>query len=681
MRWNTGDDFIMYGKGFQIPEASLDMYGAPAVAWNEVIEKVEFIGLQGQGTFEVVGVNMTYDNDTVTIDSSDMPSLTDGTYEIKITKWNDIFGSGVKYYAYAGDYRCYDSGELYEGKRFILCVGEACGSDDDDGEDPIIYTKWKWKSPTGEIDAWYAPIDVRCTDIFYDGRLLSVSPITRGVSGSTGLYVSTEVSAELANTDMDISTKLAEYTLRNQVVQFWYGWQSEPEGWKEDLFKGYVYDYNLDGDVFRVKLKDVFTKWFEKSIPEYTITIEEFPNAKENAVNQLMPEVLGYASYTTGEAPGAVEALCVDTTTYKYLASRGSLKEVMEVYGDGTEISSSNYTVSYEDGGRTYITFDSDQEEKKITFNAKGYMHSDMNSSNGYVQNPAYIILFVLGFIIGVPYQDIDIQSFTELAEMAEDMGAEETGFFVLQYEKTAEQALAELLFTIGTYGYFRRDGRFTVLRKDISNFATDTTVFSQIDTIDNPKRGYNFTKFVNRIKAWWNWVASANLFQSSKTEKHQASIDFFEATVDDSKFNLPWTISEGVVNNRISEELYRKSYGPWTVEFSLPINWIGRLDLLDNFKLQDPYGVSLTGSGESGRYCYVDLTTIDVLGDSIHIIAKDLAWILSQYCILGDENSIANNWSGVTFEQRMYCYLCNEATDTFADGMPGKILIDENII
>ena len=681
----TGTDFEINGLGFALDDAWLNAYEWGTSNWKDHVWQIEFIGKQGQGTYTITtpvfpSLNWTITNTKITIPVAEMPNLPKGTYEIKLTKKNQpaIIPDAE---AYAGDWRSYDSGEMYEGKRLQLWVDDDGGNSPELPDDPVIYSKWKWKSPTGEVDAWYAPIDVKCTDIFYDGRLLSLSPITRGISGSTGLYVSTEVTAILANTDMDISTKLAEYTLKNQVVQFWHGWQSEPEVWKEDLFKGYVYDYALEGDRFIVKLKDIFTKWFEKSIPEYTINLEDYPNAKENAVNQLMPEVLGYASYTTGEAPGAVEALCVDTTTYKYLASRGSLKEVVEVYADGTAIDSGVYTISYEDGGRTFITFDNDQGEKKITFNAKGYMHVDMNSANGYIQNPAYIILFVLGFIIGVPYEDIDIQSFVDLATLAENMSAEETGFFVLQYEKSAEQALAELLFTIGSYGYFKRDGKFAVLRKDISNFATEIMVFSQIDTIDNPRRSYNFTKFVNRIKGWWNKVVTANIFQSSTTEEHQSSIDFFEATVDNSKFELPWTTGEGVVNNRVNEELYRKAYGPWSVEFSLPINWLGKLDLLDNFRLQDPYGVSLTGAGEAGRYCFVDLTTIDAFGGSINIVAMDLAWILSQYCILGDETGIASNWNAVTFAQRMYCYLCDEITNEFADGMPGKILIDENII
>ena len=84
----------------------------------------------------------------------------------------------------------------------------------------------------------------------------------------------------------------------------------------------------------------------------------------------------------------------VDTITYKYIAAYGSLKAITEVYSDGTLVDSANYTVSYDDGGRTYITFNSDQEDKKVTFNARGYMYTGMNSTNGHVENPAYVILF-----------------------------------------------------------------------------------------------------------------------------------------------------------------------------------------------------------------------------------------------------------------------------------------------
>ena len=41
----------------------------------------------------------------------------------------------------------------------------------------------------------------------------------------------------------------------------------------------------------------------------------------------------------------------------------------------------------------------------------------------------------------------------------------------------------------------------------------------------------------------------------------------------------------------------------------------------------------------------------------------------------------MADNWDIATEEDKMFGYLCDEVTDEFADGDPGKQLCDENLL
>ncbi len=144
---------------------------------------------------------------------------------------------------------------------------------------------------------------------------------------------------------------------------------------------------------------------------------------------------------------------------------------------------------------------------------------------------------------------------------------------------------------------------------------------------------------------------------------------------------DYPWTDSTVLVQQRTLEELQKKGWGEPKLEFSIPINWIDEFDVFDNFRFQDPYGLSSTGAGEQGRYYYIESITVDLMGQKLDIVAVDLQFLLSQYCIKGDENVLAANWNVAGEADRMFLYACDEATEKFADGESGKVKVDENIL
>ena len=144
---------------------------------------------------------------------------------------------------------------------------------------------------------------------------------------------------------------------------------------------------------------------------------------------------------------------------------------------------------------------------------------------------------------------------------------------------------------------------------------------------------------------------------------------------------DFPWTDSATLVEWLVQEALLKRGWGDPKLHLPLPINWIDEFDVFSNFRFQDPFGLSLTGAGEQGRYYYIESITVDFMGQKLDIVAVDLQFLLSQYFVKGDETLLAANWNIAGPADRMFAYKCDETTGKFADGEPGKILVDENIL
>jgi hypothetical protein len=674
-----GWPLVIRGLGFANTDAEINSKSGPANAhaWGDSTYKL-YIEKPDGTVVKTLGIGapwweFTVDSNTqITIVS--MPALPPGTYQIRIHKTPD----GVDTYSYAGDWRFDPDGRMTPGTRLYIWIYTTYTPP----RIPIIITNWTWKKGSLTIFKHYSFIDTRAATIFWDGMLLSMSPFTRGIGGETHLPLFPDMEITADNTSREFSKLLAEYWCKNQLVEVFVGWQEEPAVFASTIFQGIVTDYNRPGSTWSVRLRDVLEKYFAIKIPKYRCTLADYPNIYKNHLGREMPEVLGLASLTTGPNPGAIEAIYVDTATYEYLGSRGSLHAVREVYSEGIlKTLTTDYAISYKDGGRTYITFTADQGNNKIMFNAEGYSYADWDSANGYVQNPAYIILFLLAFFAEIPDINVDIPAFTALAAVFIALGFDEDGYLILQGGKAASDYLQELLFTYGAYHWIKGDGKITIGRKDVSNFATNLVLFQQIDALEEAKKPSGFDEAVNSAPVQWGYFPAANLFIGEKPASRPTSIAAFDTEIQPlSAWNFPWTSSEGLVDLRIAENLLRLGFGKQAINFPVSIEWRDLLDIFTNFKFQDPYGISRAGTGDVGRLAFVEKMTFDPLGMKIGIEGADLQWLLRQYCVLGDETLQPSAWTAATEEDRFYLYLCDELTGLLPDGEPGKALIDENM-
>jgi hypothetical protein len=316
---------------------------------------------------------------------------------------------------------------------------------------------------------------------------------------------------------MEFSKILAgtEY-FKNQITKLYHFWADEPERLRQHIMSFIVEDHSIKGVDFKVKFKDIALKYFEKKVPTNIVTAEEFHDLHPDYEGDPMPEILGEASLTEGENLGAVKAISTSTVAFTYLASAGVLNSVTEVYSDNVLMATPGDYSIFVVLGRTFIVFVGDQGDNTVSFNAQGYSLGEWDSANGYIQNPAYVILYFLQYILGVPLEMLDIESFDDLADIYENMGVEESGKLIIQRRDDAMEILRQLLFSFGAKGFMALGGKFKVARKDISNYSSDIFLSDQNDALDQAENKQNLTKAMNVSKDKFNYIPWLRLFKNA---------------------------------------------------------------------------------------------------------------------------------------------------------------------
>ena len=636
MIWDSagGTSVILTGSNFLMSDAELNALAAPAITWDIYVHEIDIIGLQGQGTTTLnFPADFTVDGEgQITIPST--PALAPGTYELLIRNADHSISVAITSEQYAGDWRTDSTKRIISGDRFVILVGDPEEVREDNPGGSIILTDWTWKDRDGNlISEFLAPMDTRARDVFYHGRILSQTNFSREVNDRTGMFSVGDMTFELANNDKRYSSLLATHFLKNQFVGIYHARRNHPEAWKTSMIKLIVDDYELEGNVFRVMCKDVTIKYFQIKIPRYVISSDEYPNAHESVLGQPMPEILGLNTLG-GKTPGAIEARLIDTAAFKYLAARGSLHSIPQVYSEGIELTGGgvDYAISYEDGGRTYITCTGDQGEKKVTFNCTGYTHAPWNSVNGYIQNPAYVILFILAFILEVPQSKIDLISFDDIAAVFGTLEVHTAGRWIGQDPLSGETVIQELLQTYGAKLFLDREGKLKLDRKDLSNFTTNLFIFDQIHLLKPAKKTFGLDEAINVIKSKFDYYPTASLFKDSFEGRNETAIENYEAEREqEGDSNLRWTDSLTLAQLRVVEELTKFSEGYYKATFSLPFEMIDVLDIMTNFRFQDPFGIVAGGGGEFGRYYYVISLQPNHVDMTLEMIAVDLTWMIEQ--------------------------------------------------
>lgn len=384
----------------------------------------------------------------------------------------------------------------------------------------LLLVDMNWKNDLDqEIERHYSFIDVRAPERFYDGRIKSFSSFTRGLDDRTGLFKVSDSSMVLANHDKAISKLLANYFLKDQICSIYHVWHDEPDASRSHVIDFIVEDYFLEGVDFNIKLKDITQTYFKRKLPEETCTIADWPNIHPDYIGRFKPEILGCAQKTTGENKGAVEAIYVDTAgppprPYRYLISRYISHFVTTVYSNSVPLLSADWTFS--PGPPSIISLSNNQYDNIITVDCHGYWNGisppEWNDPvDGYIRNPAYILLYFIAYLLNVPMTLIDTASFDAMAQSFIDRGEQKAGYLILQNNRDCIEYMREMLFSYGMKCYIAKGGKIAVGRKDIANYATNVHIFDQIDLMEPARRNFNLARAINVAGGRWGFIPWCN--------------------------------------------------------------------------------------------------------------------------------------------------------------------------
>jgi len=547
-----GVEVVLTGLGFNNSDAEIESQGAARPGgWNDEVDEIYFVPMMGQtvpATLIRGDGDFTVDSNTqITIPANKMPALEEGSYSIKLVKKNVDLTAPTDIEAYAGDWRCPSSGDwvgsCWHGARMtFLATTKMPVTDARPKRGTIFLMRCDKKARSGgaiTTENWSLD-DVRSPLRFYEGIVTSVSGFRRGIDDRTGMFKMADLTITLTNHNKKFSKLLAAHSFKNQMAQLFVAFLDEPEAWKAHVVSMIVEDYAVKGTSFEMKLKDLSQKYFDTNLPSRICTKDDteeedgFPNIHPDYIGRPMPEILGTALSTEGEGKGAIEAVCIDTVGFKYLAGARALTEITHVYSDNSlQTVDTHYTVTY-GINYTYIDFVGNQGDNRVTFNCKGYQRPEWNSTNGYIQNPAYIIGYFLINFLSVPEIYIDMDSIEALADQYEDMNEELSGKLLMQETNTATEWFRQLLFSFGAKCWVSKEGRFKVGRKSLDDFATDVIIFEQHDILSPIDRKMGLTKMVNVADIKWDHIPAQDLFKGAAEEKDDTLIDLYDRETRD---------------------------------------------------------------------------------------------------------------------------------------------------
>jgi hypothetical protein len=261
-------------------------------------------------------------------------------------------------------------------------------------------------------------------------------------------------------------------------------------------------------------------------------------------------------------------------------------------------------------------------------------MYAAWDSANNYVQNPAYVLLFYLAFLLGVAQEDLNIQSFIDMAAYFVDQGWDEAGKFIAQEQNESNSSLQELLVSFGLRYWNDSDGRIKIGRRDVSTYTSAEHIFCQLDVLDRPEKPMNWGEAVNYLAYTWDNFPCSNVMIGSGITLNQDSIDFLGEKRSDLAF--PWTTDENMALALAEEELFRMAYG----------NPKFHVDIGDVVAIQDLFGINVLGLGEATHYYLINSISPDFKGYNIALDLEDTTYLLGIYDdesqpLLDDDGSV----------------------------------------
>lgn len=224
----------------------------------------------------------------------------------------------------------------------------------------------------------------------YHGKVLSWSPVRRGISEHDATLTRPEVNVTIDDNDKDFA----------HLIESEYGHQLRRSATRLKLlgsgltsftyFTGLLTSWSQNSPHRYNLILRQDDEALERKFPKARITQYDWPDVHSDTLGKFATILYGSHDSTADTNEGMLPTLYVDTSGFRYIVSYGWAKEVKRVYVDGVETDSSNYAITHPViNGRqwTLVDFTSDQSSAIITVDADGYEENG-NGTGSLIVNP-----------------------------------------------------------------------------------------------------------------------------------------------------------------------------------------------------------------------------------------------------------------------------------------------------
>lgn len=240
----------------------------------------------------------------------------------------------------------------------------------------------------------------------FEGRLVSLDPVSRGISLDSSEVQTLEVKAEIADPEFAFGRETQKYrnSLRRSAATLKV---MSPNVGNSDAFTALSALLTTWESAMSPLGWSLTLRGDDKSLagktPEVKITSQEWPDADPEVIGIPCPHIYGTHSSVGLASFGMLPAYLVDRTGFRYLASVGWIKSIDRVYCGEVLQASTGYTTSRVtvNGIRfTLIDFTATPGEDPVRFDAAGYTDDAAGSSGTLITSPDQQILhFLVNFV------------------------------------------------------------------------------------------------------------------------------------------------------------------------------------------------------------------------------------------------------------------------------------------
>jgi hypothetical protein len=260
---------------------------------------------------------------------------------------------------------------------------------------PEVYRIFELTAPDATTKRWATSGLASAARGLVEGRVESVSGVSRSIDPLTPNVQITEVSVGILDTDRTFAALVHNYrsSLRRSVAKLVLISPNVADASAFTQFSGILEDWTQDSPfrwTLRLRLDDRPLARGIMPKPGWAIAETEWPNAHADAVGKFPAIVYGIHDSRGTTAAGMLPTLYVDTSGFRYLVSVGHISSVDRVYKDNIEVVSGWAITKVKINGKLYtlVDFTSTQGSSVITVDAQGLTSATDGTGTVYT-NPS----------------------------------------------------------------------------------------------------------------------------------------------------------------------------------------------------------------------------------------------------------------------------------------------------